>query len=316
MYGVTLYQLQCLDAVVTEGSFQAAAAKLHRTHPTVCTAIKNLEAQVGFSILDRSGYRVVLTDTGETFHRRARMLLGELTELRQFAAQVAKGEETEFRVVLGDLCPLQATLAPLRHFFEGLVNTYFHLHFEAISGPQERLFDDDADLIIHHIDKSDLRLEFIELGTVQLVPVVAPHFLTCPVTDSITPDALKSYVQCIIRDTARHSPPKDYYMVPGAHVLTVGDQFVKREVILQGLGWGHMPLFLVEEDLRAGRLLSIAGKYLRGGSVDLVAARKRGASHGQVAARLWRYLEAAAASGFFDLKEGAASAKAPAALAQ
>ena len=37
------------------------------------------------------------------------------------------------------------------------------LHFEAISGPWERLFDDEADLIIHHVDKSDTRIDFIDL---------------------------------------------------------------------------------------------------------------------------------------------------------
>ena len=40
MDGLTIHQLQCFDAVVSEGSFQAAATKLHRTHPTVFTAIK------------------------------------------------------------------------------------------------------------------------------------------------------------------------------------------------------------------------------------------------------------------------------------
>jgi DNA-binding transcriptional LysR family regulator len=309
MYGVTLYQLQCLDAVITEGSFQAAASKLHRTHPTVCTAVKNLEAQVGFCLLDRSGYRVTLTDAGETFHRRSRVLLHELADLRQFIRQVAKGEEAEFRVVLGDICPLQETLAALRHFFKDLVNTHLHLHFEAISGPQERLFDDDADLIIHHIDKADLRLEFIDLGIIRVVPVVAPDFLAFPLSDSITPEDMKPYTQCIIRDTARRGPARDYYVVLGARTLTVRDQFVKREVILQGLGWGHMPLYLVEDDLRSGRLVSIAGNYLRGGSIELVAARRRGARHGPVANRLWRYLEAASVYAFSDMRNFALSSQ-------
>jgi len=34
-----------------------------------------------------------------------------------------------------------------------------------------------------------------------------------------------------------------------------------------------MPGFLIEQDLRAGRLLSIAGRHLRGGRAELVAAR-------------------------------------------
>ena len=50
MLDITLHELQCLDAVVAEGSFQRAAARLHRTHPSVHAAVKNLEARgVAFS---------------------------------------------------------------------------------------------------------------------------------------------------------------------------------------------------------------------------------------------------------------------------
>jgi hypothetical protein len=54
------------------------------------------------------------------------------------------------------------------------------LQVEAVTGPWERLLDDEADLVLHRIDKSDARLEWIDLGTVSLVPVVAPGFLPFP----------------------------------------------------------------------------------------------------------------------------------------
>jgi DNA-binding transcriptional LysR family regulator len=41
MDGVTIHQLQCFDAVVSEGGFQAGAEKLRRSRSTVLTAIKN-----------------------------------------------------------------------------------------------------------------------------------------------------------------------------------------------------------------------------------------------------------------------------------
>jgi DNA-binding transcriptional LysR family regulator len=94
----------------------------------------------------------------------------------------------------------------------------------------------------------------------------------------------------VIRDTARHSPPKDYYLVEGARTWTVSDQLMKRELILQGMGWGHMPKYLIEGDLLKKRLLDLTGKHLKGGQVDLVAARLRTAPHGPVAMRLWSYI--------------------------
>jgi DNA-binding transcriptional LysR family regulator len=286
----TIHQLECFDAVVSEGGFQAAAEKIRRAQPSVSAAVKNLEAQVGLALLDRSGYRVVLTDAGRSFHARTRVFLDELRALKTHARQLAMGEEDELRIVIGDLCPLPQTLALLRRFFDGCPNTQLHLHFEAIAGPWERLLDGEADLVLHHIDKSDVRLEFIDLFPVRVVPVVAPGFLRLPVSPSITLEDMRDYVQCIIRDTSRHSPPRDYYLIEGARTWTVSDQLMKRELILQRMGWGHMPRYLVADDLREGRLLDISGKYLKGGAVDLVAARRREGPHGPIANRLWGYI--------------------------
>ena len=290
MEHISLQQLICFDAVVTAGSFQAAAKQLNRTHPTVFAAVKNLEAQLGLRLLDREAYRVALTEAGRSFHARARVFLGDFEGLANHARQLAMGEESALSVVIGDACPLPETLALLRRFFEGCPGTQLHLHFDAISGPWERLLDDEADLILHHIDKSDTRIEFIDLFPVDFVPVVAPGFLRFPISPSITPEQMRDYTQLIIRDTARHSPARSYYLVEGARSWTVSDQLMKKELILQRMGWGHMPVFLIAEELRDGRLLPITGKHFAGGPAEIVAARRRNKPHGPVANRLWRYI--------------------------
>jgi len=284
----TLQQLQCFDAVVTEGGFQAAAARLGRTHPTVFTAIGNLEAQLGLALFDRSGYRTRLTDAGRSFHEKAGAFLAEMQALQRHAERLSLGEESELRVVVGDLTPVAPTLGLLRRFFDDHPATRLHLHFEALSGPWERLFDGEADLILHHIDKSDGRLDFIDLFTVRLTPVAAPEFFE---PGELTPERLKARAQCVIRDTARHSTPRDYFLVEGARQLTVSDQLMKRELILQGMGWGHMPGHLVDEDLATGRLVALRGPGLAGGRAELVAARRRDAPHGPVAERLWAHID-------------------------
>jgi len=291
MDGLTIHQLLCFDAVVSEGGFQAGALKLRRSHSTVFTSIKNLESQLRLRLLDRDGYRVALTDAGKSFHDRTRVFLHELSLLQNHARQLAMGEESELRIVIGDPCPLPEVLGFLRQFFDGCPTTRLNLHFDAITGPWERLFDDEADLILHHVDKSDPRLEFIDLFAGRIVPVVAPNFLPFPVSDRITPEQMRDLVQCIIRDTARHSASRDYYLIEGARSWTVNDQLMKKQTILQGLGWGHMPEFMVAEELRDGRLISIAGRHLRGGYGEIVAARRRDRPHGPVANRLWQYVE-------------------------
>jgi DNA-binding transcriptional LysR family regulator len=298
MNNLTLHQLRCFDAVVTQGSFQAAADQLFRSQPTIFAAVKSLETQVGVSLLDRSSYRVKVTDAGRSFHTRTRVFLQEYDKLENHVTQLSMGVETELRVVIGDLCPLTETLSLLRRFFDNHPGTQLHLHFEAISGPWERLNDGDADLIFHHIDTSDPSLEYIKLQNVKLIPVVAPDFLSFPITDAISPEQMRDYVQCVIRDSARHSAPRDYYVMEGARSWTVSDQLMKKEVIVQGMGWGHMPDFLIQDELCAGSLLSIAGKHLRGGQIVLVAARSRHIPHGPVAEWLWRYIVEQSPSSF------------------
>lgn len=288
----TLQEVQCFDAVVREGGFQAAAGVLNRSHAAVFAAVAKLEASLGLLLLDRSGYRVGLTEAGRSFHRRAQALLGETEALRLHAHQLAMGEETHLRVILGDTCPLRQGLQLLGGFFAQCPQTRLDLHFETIGGPSERLLGDEADLILHWTEKSDPRLEWIDLGMVSFVPVVAPGFLPFALGGRISPEQMRGLTQCIIRDTARAASKANFYVLEGAPQCTVADHGMKKEVVLRGMAWGHLPRFLIEEELRDGRLLSIAGSFFPGVETELVAARRRDRPHGPVAQRLWDYVRA------------------------
>jgi DNA-binding transcriptional LysR family regulator len=307
MSGFTVHDLQCFDAVVREGGFQAAATALNRSHPAVFAAVAKLEKQLGLILFDRSGYRIGLTAQGRAFHARAQSLLQEWARLGVHARQLAMGEESELRVVIGDLCPLPETLALLSRFFARCPGTRLSLHFETVGGPLERLFDDQVDLILHRVEKSDTRLEWIDLGTVPMLPVLAPGLLVL-VNDGhdVRPEQLRELTQCVLRDSARHSAPQNYFIVPGARQCTVPDQLMKKELILQGMAWGHLPAFLIGRELREGRLKSVAGQHFPGRVEELVAARRRDRPHGPVASRLWDYIRAQAPGLRSVVKAGAA----------
>jgi len=291
MHDFTLHDLQCFDAVVEAGGFQAAAQQLHRSHPAVFAAVARLERQLGFELLDRSGYRVALTAAGESFHRRARGLLRELGNLRDHAAHLAAGEESELRVVLGDFCPRPALLEKLARFFATQPRTRLQLYFESVSGPLERLLDGEADLILHRVDKTDPRLEWLDLGEVDFIPVIAPALLANDLDNR--PEQLRSLTQCVMRDSARHSPPVDYFTLKDAPQCTVPDQAMKKELVLHGLAWGHLPRHLIAGELADGRLRDLSGPHLPGRREELVAARHRDRTHGPVAQRLWSFLREA-----------------------
>jgi DNA-binding transcriptional LysR family regulator len=290
MIPLSLSQLRVLDAIVAAGSLQAAAARLNRTHPTLHTSLNKMEQALGFRLFDRGGYRLELTVAGAAFLSRARRVLAEMSDLQTYAARMAAGDESELRVVIGDLSPLPTMLGLLRKFFAGHRQTHLHLQFEALSGPWELLLEERVDLILHHVPEGDARFETIALGRVSLIPVVAPGFLPFPVA-AATVERMRELVQCVIRDSARNPSPRSYFVLEGARSCTVSDQMMKKEVILQGLGWGHMPDFLIRDELAEGRLVSFANRYFRGGVAQLVAARKVGKPQGPIASKLWQALE-------------------------
>jgi len=290
MSSFTLHDLQCFDAVVKAGGFQAAAQVMNRSHPAVFAAVAKLERQLGFVLLERGGYRVQPTAAGQSFHRRAQALLRELESLHAHTAQLAMGAESELRVVIGDMCPVPQTLRLLSGFFAQHPSTRLHLHFEAVSGPWERLFNDQADLIFHRVDKHDARIEWVDLCPVPFIPVVAPGFLPFRANRTVRREQLRELTQCILRDTAQSPESRDYFVVEGAPQCTVADQLMKKEVILQGMAWGHLPRFLIEQELRNGSLISLAGRYLSGSVEELVAARRHDRPHGPVANQLWQLI--------------------------
>ncbi len=290
----TLHELQCFDAVARTGRFQAAAEQLHRSHPAVFAAVAKLERQLGLPLLDRSGYRVKLTDAGRSLHRHAQSVLREVENLGAHANQLAMGVESELRIVLGDFCPRPRVLQLLGRFFGQFQGTRLRLDVEAVGGPLERILDDEADLVIHGGAKSTPGLECIELGSVCFVPVVAPGFLPFDITPSITPKEMRALTQCVIRDTAHHAAKRDHFLVEGAPQCSVPDQLIKKELIVHGMAWGHLPHFLIEEELRDGRLLSIAGRFFAEHVEELVAARRTDRPCGPVAAQLWDELQAEA----------------------
>lgn len=72
---VDTLQLKSFIAIAETGTFGQAALTVNRTQSALSLQIKKLEEQLGCSLFDRSGRRVVLTQQGELFLGYARRLI-------------------------------------------------------------------------------------------------------------------------------------------------------------------------------------------------------------------------------------------------
>lgn len=83
-----LRQAEYVVAVIEEGGFTRAAAKVHVAQPTLSQGIRTLERELGVALFHRLGRRVGLTPAGEAFEGPARQMLRDAENVRQSVAAV------------------------------------------------------------------------------------------------------------------------------------------------------------------------------------------------------------------------------------
>ncbi|MFB6811752.1 LysR family transcriptional regulator, partial [Streptomyces sp. NPDC056387] len=83
-----LGQLRYFVAVVEEGGFTRAGARLHVSQPGVSAQVGQLERELGLRLLDRSGRRVTPTEAGEAVLSYARAALAAVEGIRRTADEV------------------------------------------------------------------------------------------------------------------------------------------------------------------------------------------------------------------------------------
>jgi DNA-binding transcriptional LysR family regulator len=116
MKNVTLRQLRVFASVARHSSFVRAAEELSLTSPAVSMQIKELEAEVGLPVFDRTSRRVSLTTVGEYVLAHARQVLATMREAEDLVARF-RGLESG---------PLDVGLASTAEYFVPHLLARFH----------------------------------------------------------------------------------------------------------------------------------------------------------------------------------------------
>lgn len=89
---IDIRQLEAFAAVMSAGSITGAARLTGRSQPAVTRLIQELEAELGFHLLHRSGPRISPTAQGVQFHAEAERALVSLRQMRARADAIAHEE--------------------------------------------------------------------------------------------------------------------------------------------------------------------------------------------------------------------------------
>ena len=102
---VTLRQLRYFQALIEHGTFSRAAEKVHISQPALSIQIRELEASLAVTLVERASRGIVLTRLGRDAHEQTLRILDETLLLETMGKRF---EDGPVRIVLGIL----STLAP------------------------------------------------------------------------------------------------------------------------------------------------------------------------------------------------------------
>jgi LysR family transcriptional regulator (chromosome initiation inhibitor) len=243
-------QLATFQAVIDEGSFEAAARALHVTPSAVSQRIKALEQSVG-QVLVRRIKPCAPTEAGQALVRFA----GQVALLEREALEaVAGGVRTRVSVVV-NADSLHTWFMPALRLMPAGLSFDLHQDDQDYTAELLRAGTAMAAVTSQHVPVQGCRVE--KLGAMRYLAVAAPglsveDFGTAPVILLNRKDGLQHRFLATV--TRRRVDPPIHY-VPAAAAFV--------EAVRLGLGWALIPEQIARDDIAAGRIVELTpGRHL------------------------------------------------------
>lgn len=284
----TYEQLRTFLAVVDTGSFAAAGRRLNRAVSVVSYGIANLEAQLGVLLFDREGTRKPrLTAEGHAVLAEVRTIGEGFDGLRAKVKGLLDGLEAEVNLAVDVMVPADRLGAVLRKFNREYPTVTLRLHVEALGAITALVLDQKAILGISGPVAADLKgVETLSAGSVQMVPVSSPDHALARM-ERIPPGAGRNHIQLVLTDRSPLTEGRDF-SVMSARTWRLADLGAKHALLREGIGWGNMPMSMIENDLAAGTLVRLAMPDHPGGIYRFAAVWRRDTPPGPAAQWLLR----------------------------
>lgn len=284
---MTYDQLLTLEAVVKEGSFKSASKVLYKTQPSLSAAIKKLEEEYQIQIFSRENYRPELTSTGRAFYEKAKPALETFKELEKYGKELSLGYETEISLSIDAICPIERISPVLEKFFSPQITTSLNVNIDILEGLLEKIVNHEVDFAIGSYINPHDEIEAVKLFPSTMVPVVSPRILEK--TSSLRD--LKKFPQIIVKSSSKIASSKIVGSLSGAKRWFTTDMYMKERLILNGLGWGRLPLHQIQDKLEKGELVEVTGiKEVEKIDVPLYLLKSKTKTLGPNARKLWEYL--------------------------
>jgi DNA-binding transcriptional LysR family regulator len=282
----TFDQLRIFLTIVDMGSFAAAARKLNRAVSVISYGIANLEAQLGLTLFDREGTRKPqLTVEGRALLAEARGIAQGFDGLRAKVKGLLDGLEAEVDLAVDVMLPSERLGKILRKFAIEFPTVQLRLHVEALGAITAMVLDRGAAIGISGPLAAGVEgVECIAAGSVPMVPVAAPDHPLGRM-ERIPPGAGREHTQLVLTDRSRFTEGQDYSVL-SPKTWRLADLGAKHALLREGIGWGNMPLPMIEPDLVAGTLVRLVMPDHLGGTYRFAGVWRRDSPPGPAASSL------------------------------
>ncbi|MCB5426456.1 LysR family transcriptional regulator [Altererythrobacter sp. CC-YST694] len=282
----TFDQLRIFLAIVDTGSFAAAGRKLNRAVSVISYGISNLEAQLGLTLFDREGTRKPqLTVAGRALLAEVRTISDGIDGLRAKVKGLLDGLEAEVDLAVDVMFPMDRLARVLRAFAKEFPTVQLRLHAETLGAITAMVLDRKAIIgISGPLSTGVEAIESVSAGSIAMVPVAAPDHPLGRM-DPIPPGAGREYTQIVLTDRSRFTEGQDFSVL-SPKTWRLADLGTKHALLREGIGWGNMPLPMIEDDLVAGTLVRLAMPDQPGGTYRFSGIWRRDTPPGPAASWL------------------------------
>jgi DNA-binding transcriptional LysR family regulator len=177
--------------------------------------------------------------------------------MESLASRFAEDWEPRVEAVIDGIFPMDPVMRALKQMADEGVPTQIQVKVEFLGGVQDRFEKDDADImIVKDYVRSGTLVEHA-LPDVEVVLVAAEGHPLVTGGAPLSLSDLQRHVELTVHDSSESKRLSDARLFGGPRVFFLSDFFTKKQAIAMGLGFGWMPVSLIENELSRGTLREV-----------------------------------------------------------
>ena len=274
---MTLDQLEMIEAIVSEGSYQKAAKKIFKSQPSLSNGVKKIEEFYNIKIFSREEYRPKLTDQGKKFFQEAKMTLDSFRNLQKLALELSMKKETEVRLSIDPMVGLDKISRYLSVMQQDFTRTKLKIESGVLNDNLERILKGSADIAIGYKPfQSSRDVESRKITHIKLIPVVNKKLLK---GKRVTRSDLNKIPNIIVATSSN-----EYDENISSLKWDVDSHARKVECINLGYGWGRVSLQQYKDNKE---LIKIPRSIVEEIELEIYIMKNKLAAHGPIVQKLW-----------------------------